>query len=585
MPAALGTNLARSEATLLPLHPLATGALHTLTLADTITDPTGLPLEGPRSFRFTTRSLAARGAGAQLVSWEPGAQTSECDDVPGFDPANPSISCVVGSPGTADPDVPVVLVNETRGTTATVRSRPDGSFENFLEADVDDFLAATFVNGNDTRIRVPLSRQLFDDGSVALFEGGGILEAESDGGPLQIQIEPGAIKRKNKFKVEPLDAATLLAMLQDSPPQDAELLGTGLRLTVEGDPPEGETNLSFPVDPATLDLPPGVPPEEGAFAAAIVRETEGGAAYQVVDKLRFEDGKIASNTFPFLGVLFAAGDASDIFSMVVVPMYLGARPATVTGRVLECPGGQCLGLDMLAALQVGRPLGGAFVTLSNPGSGGEPIQRTALEGRVQPGMVYATSGPDGRYALVAPYLAGGYVLQAVHPRHARPVAEPVIGLFDLSIAGAIEKNLIFDAPLPGSVTGPVRVNAAHEPVFPGPGLPATLQVDASHGSGAPIVTIALDRVEPLAEGTQVSAADVAMGTRQEEQLSPTRRRITLPITATAGKAFLATFRIRGRPAPCRRSRSATRSPSAWVPHRRRGPWSPPTTPTPSARSS
>ena len=39
-------------------------------------------------------------------------------------------------------------------------------------------------------------------------------------------------------------------------------------------------------------------------------------------------------------------------------------------------------------------------------------------------MVYATSGPDGRYALVAPYLAGGYVLQAVHPRHARPSPSP-----------------------------------------------------------------------------------------------------------------------------------------------------------------
>lgn len=545
VPATLATNLARTEATLLPVHPLASGALHTLTLAGTIADPAGLVLEGPRSFTFTTQSAAARGAGAQLVSWEPGAQTSECDDVPGFDPANPAISCAVGSPGTADPDVPVVLVNETRGTTATVRSRLDGSFESFIEADVDDFLAATFVNGNETRIRVPLSRQLFDDGAVALFQGGGILEAESDGGPVQVQIEPGAIKSKNKFKVEPLDAAALLALLQDSPPDTGELLGTGLRITVEGEPPAGEANLSFPLDPATIELPPGVPPEEGALAAAIVRETEAGAAYQVVDKLRFEDGQIASNTFPFLGVLMGASDASDIFSIFVVPIYLGAKPATVTGRVLECPGGQCLGLDTLAALQVGKPLAGAFVTLSNPGSGSDPIQRTALEGRIQPGMVYATSGPDGRYALVAPFLAGGYVLQAAHPRHARPVAEPVIGLLELSIAGAIEKNLIFDAPFPGSVSGPVRVNAAHEPVFPGPGLPATLQVNASHGSGAPIVTIALDRVEPLVEGTQVSNLDVQMGAKQEDPLSPTRKRITVPITATAGKALLATFRIRG----------------------------------------
>jgi RHS repeat-associated protein len=540
--ATLSTNLARTEATLLPVNPLASGTLHTLTLAATIADPTGLPLEGPRTFTFTTQSLAARGAGAQLVSWEPGAQTSECDDVPGFDPANAATSCAVGSPGTADPDVAVILVNETRGTTATVRSRLDGSFENFIEADVDDFLAATFINANGTRIRVPLSRQLFDDGSVALFQGGGILEAESDGGPVQIQIEPGAIKNKNKFQVEPLDAAALLAMLQDSPPEDAKLLGTGLRVTVEGDPPEGEANLSFPVDPAALDLPPGAPPEDGAFAAAILRETEGGTAYEVVDKLRFADGKIASNTFPFLGLLFSAGDASDIFSMIVVPVLLGTKPTTVTGRVLECPGGACLGLDTLAALQVGRPLRGAFVTLSNPATGG--VQRTALEGRIQPGMVYATSGLDGRFALVAPSLAAGYVLSAVHPKHAQPVLEPVLGIFDFTVSGTIEKNLIFDAPFPGSVSSPVRVNAAHEPIYPGPGLPATLQVNASHGSGAPTIAISLERVEPLVEGVQVSTADVQIGSKDETMPSSTRKRVTVPITATEGKALLATFRIR-----------------------------------------
>lgn len=549
VPTTLSTNLARTEATLLAVNPLANGATHTLTLADAIADPAGLPLEGERVFTFTTQSIAARGAGAQLVSWEPGAETSECDGVPGFDAADETISCALGSPGTADPDVAVVLVNETRGTTATVRSLLDGSFKNFIEADVDDFLAATFINANGTRIRIPLSRQLFDDGSVALFQGGGILEAESDGGPVQILIEPGTIKDKNKFKVEPLDAAALLAMLQDSLPENAQLLGTGLQVTIEGDPPEGEANLSFPVDPTTLDLPPGVPPERGAFAAAIARETEDGTAYEVVDKLRFDDGKIASNTFPFLGMLLGGlGDASDIMSMIVVPIFLGADPSTVTGRVLECPGGACLGLDTISALQVGRPLRGAFVTLSNPlfrdENGDDNVQRTAREGRIQPGMVYATSGPDGRFALVAPFLAGGYVLSATHPKHARPVTEPVIGLFDFSISGAIEKNLIFDAPFPGSVSGPIRVNAAHEPVYPAPDTPATLQINASHGGGLPTIAISLDRVEPLVAGTQVSNADVTLGTKVEESLSATRKRVTQEISAVPGKALVAVLRIR-----------------------------------------
>lgn len=543
VPATLSTNLARSEATLLPIDPLASGALHTLTLADTIADASGLPLEGTRSFTFTTQPVAARGAGAELISWEPGAQTSECDGVPGFDPADATISCVAGGAGSADPNASVVLVNETRGTTATVLSGPDGSFKNFIDADVDDFIAATFVNGNGTRIRIPLSRQLFDDGAVALFQGGGILEAESDGGPVRIQIEPGTIKEKDKFRVEPLDQAALLQLIQASPPEDAQLLGGGFRVTVEGAPPEGEANLSFPADPATLDLPPGVPPERGAFAAAIARETDGGTAYEVVDKLRFEDGKIASNTFPFLGLLLGGlSDATDIFSMIVVPMLLGGDPATVTGRVLECPGGQCLGLDTISALQVGRPLRGAFVSLSNPARGG--VQRTALEGRIQPGMVYATSGPDGRYALVAPFLAGGYVLSATHPKHARPVTEPVIGILDFSISGAIEKNLVFDAPFPGSVNSPMRVDAAHEPVFPSTGVPAVLQVNAVHPSGGPTVAISLDGVESLVAGVAVQNSDVTLGDEVEETLSPTRKRVTTQITATPGKALLAKIRIR-----------------------------------------
>ena len=47
---------------------------------------------------------------------------------------------------------------------SAVRSKVDGSFETFLSADVDDFLSATFVNGNgdsdttlDNSISAPLT--------------------------------------------------------------------------------------------------------------------------------------------------------------------------------------------------------------------------------------------------------------------------------------------------------------------------------------------------------------------------------------------------------------------------------------------
>ena len=66
-----------------------------------------------------------------------------------------------GTQGIADPNSPVILVNETSGRTATVLSSPDGSFTNFIAAAVDDFLSAIVVNQNGTRTTIPVSRQVF----------------------------------------------------------------------------------------------------------------------------------------------------------------------------------------------------------------------------------------------------------------------------------------------------------------------------------------------------------------------------------------------------------------------------------------
>jgi RHS repeat-associated protein len=548
----LGLDLARRTATFLAASPLAPATAHTVALDAGIRDAQGLALEGASSFSFTTEAPAAREAGAQLVSWEPGAETSPCGGdagaglppVPGFDPSDPEVSCVRGSAGTADPNAAVVLVNETRGTTATVLARPDGSFTSFIDADVDDFLAATFVNANDTRVRVPLSRQSFDDGSVALFQGGGILEAQGDGGPIQILIEPGTIQSKNKFKLEPLDRTTLLALLDQTEPEDAQMLG-GIRVTIEGEAPEGKSDFSMAVNPAALDLPPGVPPEEGAFALAVARKSGENTVFEVVDKLRYQDGRIASNTFPFLTLFGLAGDASDLFSLIVVPLLLGGRPVTITGKVKECaasPEGECLGLSpapgVIPDLQVKRALGGAFVTLRSPSV------KSAQLGQLDAGMVYATSQRDGTYALVAPSLGSGYILTATHPKHAAPVTEPVFSLLDFGLSGAIEKELVFPATFGAQLSSPPRVSAAHEPVYPTSGQAATLQVDAQHPGGALNVSILLESVESLVPGVPVSPEDVQIGEEVTQMPSPTRKRVTAPVSATSDKALLARIRVR-----------------------------------------
>ena len=68
-----------------------------------------------------------------------------------------------GTSGLADPDTPVILVNETTGKTVTVLSGPAGGFEGEIGASEDDFLSAVLVNENGTHMTIPVSRQEFGE--------------------------------------------------------------------------------------------------------------------------------------------------------------------------------------------------------------------------------------------------------------------------------------------------------------------------------------------------------------------------------------------------------------------------------------
>ena len=72
-----------------------------------------------------------------------------------------------------------------------------------VSADVEDLLSSVLVNRNGTRTTLPASRQIFRDGSVALFNGG-ILEAQTDNGPMSVIVEPGTVRSKEKFRIEPV---------------------------------------------------------------------------------------------------------------------------------------------------------------------------------------------------------------------------------------------------------------------------------------------------------------------------------------------------------------------------------------------
>ncbi len=560
VPAAVTLNLRNTIVTLSPTTELDPNTTYYVRLASPITDPTGLPLEGQNQFSFTTVPLSVRDPAAQLIIYEPGATNVPAEvlaQIPAYEPGEDPFAIVVrGTPGTADPEVPVILVNESTGETATVLSRPDGSFASVISGTEEHFVSATFVNLNGTRVYVPVSRQEFDNGFVGLYPQGGILEAESDGGPVKIYIEPHAITTKAKVRIKVPTAAELAQLLGDTVPESAAMLAKPLIFEGETQPMQGPIRASFTVDLAAAGYPTNANPLEAAIALVQVTETDGIKAFEVLDQLQFtpstdeaaplkRSGPVKMNSGEQLyygvansviGLVPQAGIANNVFRYALMPILVGGNPIVVKGRAiqsLEFPqlnnpfrvndpllrgfkfeqlgsafkplelAGQ--GVDAvnninnyLTDLLEGRPLSGAFISLQN-------YLAPAVAGHLRPGMVYATSDHEGNFLMVAPTTPwlelqpnDFYLVMATHPRFREKLSETLFALQDMSIAGVAFKNFVFREPLPVQV--PPTVNVAHAPPYPAAGEPVELQVNASQGfQGNPTVNVFVEQVFPADE--------------------------------------------------------------------------------------
>jgi RHS repeat-associated protein len=519
----LSLSLDRRVLTLLPIEPLAYAESHGLEVSAAITDAGGLPLEGERFFGFRTEAAPTRGASAQLISWEPGAQTAECDGVPGFDLANPSISCVHGTAGTADPEVPVILVNQTSGATATVLSRPDGSFESFIDAEVDDFLSAVFVNANGTRIEIPLSRQLFDDGGVALFEGGGILEAESDGGPVEVIVEPGAIPNKTKFNLDVVGALELLDLIQNTQPDGGKVAG-GFRLSVEGDELKEPPDIRFPVSAEALGLPAEMDPSEASYALAVPTEIEGETAYQIVDKMEFEDDALVSRSYPFLLLSLVLRNSAS--AVLFTPVVLAQGPSVnIAGKTrVRDPANPALD----------RPIGGALVALAN-----DVIIQSGRRGRLSPGALFTNSDSNGFYAMRFPvnkFEGGGVAVTAIHPAFPGQRARDVVvlqSLIEEFLASFVERvDVYFQINAGGS--GPDKsapvISPSLSPSLPATDVPATLRVLASDDKTRPTIQVDKKEIVSLVPTATVALDDCTLGQPTDEDVGTLGKRQLVEIT-------------------------------------------------------
>ncbi len=556
--ATLTLNLRNTEASLLPINPLNAGTKYTLQVARTISDGKGLPLAGDNVFRFTTLADAARADSAQLTIFQPGAQNLKAGSIDvrpllvGFEAADrTNVVVAYGSPGTAEPEVAVILVNETTGETATVLSKVDGSFAGFVRGGEEDLVSAVFLNRNNTSTRVPVSRQQFDDGRVGLYNGGGILEAQSDGGAVQVIVSPNAISQRSVFKVEMTSLADLLAATKGTVPQGAKLL-QAFHFKAEGDVPTSGVDLSFPVDPATLGLPQGENPEEASLGALAPQNVEGVVAYQLVDKLRYKDGKAFSNTAPFAGL--AGMLLQGVLDFNVTLALFGGKPVVVSGRAVEAkkpvadlaknlPTTPEIINAMLAGGFIGnfpgvagrvdkilsdpnslifKPVAGAFVFAKPVGEGGAGGR---VPGRIEAGAVYATSDQHGVYALALPVKVGeaavpftsvpGYSLVAIHPRYHQVLVGGLsfteIGV-DVGELPFFARNLIFSGPLAnGSPLPALKVEASVQPASPALGQPAQIRAVAYSGNGeANFKQPVKDAVASSVAGQQINDSDITI---------------------------------------------------------------------------
>lgn len=561
-------SLDRQSATFLADNPLMPDTTYTATVSVAVSDDVGQPIAGDRNFVFTTAPEIPRSP-AGLTIYEPGATNCPCiGTVPGYNSAFEQVVCVEGGPGTADPDTALILVNESSGETATVESNPDGSFLNFIPAAEDDFIHVTFVNQNGSRIRIPATRQLFDDGRVGLYRAGGILEAESDGSPVQVFIEPGAVERRMVFDVDEVDRDELLDLLDGTEPSGGKMLG-GAAYAEELDELREAADIRIPIDPADVDLAPGEDIEDAFFSLAVPLKRDGKVFFQQIDRMDFvSDGSgggfLETRSPPFIGLLARRLNALERSgysfqsvrprvsssetdatrprsSLTLVALWQigiagpGDREAVIAGQVVAKP------IDGDASTE--RPVAGAVVVVRDGFLGPPAI------GTLPAGQIFVLSERDGSFGMAMPDADPAYFLSATHPRFPGQIASSTA--FDF----VPEEETVINAKLPfalgvddataGSVAPPI-ITIGHSPPYPseGTGTTAFAEVKLTVVDDDVIESITLesgDSVNALT-GAEVVSNEVVItqiseqDTRGRQQRiyrvqSPKRARVTLTATA------------------------------------------------------
>lgn len=518
VPGALSLELSNKKASFFPTNPLKASADYQIIISTAIVDRQDLPLEGASTFAFRTAATVDRATSAQLVIYEPDAENvpqALLDQLVGYDPASDQSMVVSsGSPGTADPQVAVILVNETTGQTATVLSKVDGSFTNFLRADAEDFISAVFINKNGTRITIPASRQLFDDGRVGLYQQGGILEAESDGGPVQVIVKPGSVESRNVFAVNAIPFAELLALLGEvRPPGDGAVIG-GLSIKAEGGALSEPVKVKFPASVEHLQLPPGSEANDAAHVLSVFREVNGVKVFQVVDDLVYRDGYLQTTSPPFPGFFPAPDGNTAIMNRV------GLGPTVVLQ-------GRAVSFGQGAPTIGGAPVEGAVVFVSGAAT-------VLPSGSLNRGTMVAITDEEGAWALKVPVALKeelGYGLLGISTRFPGAYGRGAAIVPDGPFVGRITGRVVFhrgDTYLAPDTQKP-RLFFAQSPPNARPNQQVVLSVLGTDDRTAPTVSLAVVNAINLDPAQSVNPQDVTL-TLQNTQAVGTSTRLTYHAT-------------------------------------------------------
>ncbi|MFM7103771.1 MAG: hypothetical protein ACKO3N_21710, partial [Verrucomicrobiota bacterium] len=354
------------------------------------------------------------------------------------------------------------------------------------------------MNRNGTRTVVPAGRQVFRDGSVALFEAGGTVDFGPADAPFTLVVEPGAVPGKTRFRLQGLAAEELTAATRGQAPALGRLLG-GMRYQETGDPVEAAVDVAFPVAVADLGLPAGVDPAQASYGLVVPRQYDGRVVFELIDTMSFEAttpgrGRLVTRSPPFPGLLAkklaamqaAAGRVTTLGTAAVSstdPIDLGVvqldlrQGAVIAGHVRSRrldAGGQPVG-------EPGR-VAGALVMF-------DLLVAERPPGLLRPGELVAATDENGRFAT---YLRPSEqnvnrMLLATHPRY--PFQVPRVGVPALGNNTAVARiDLYFNetTTATGPVTGSARpvLQPAHEPPLPA--------VGTGEGAGARFNLLALD---------------------------------------------------------------------------------------------